>query len=142
MRKHLIITLVAVLLIVVGLSGCLDDGLNEELEYSIYGEWKKDGEPDWEGKRIWRFYSSSFRTSPERFPFWLTSYSYYEGTYKIEGSKITLNLSWVFWTSEGGEDYRYSSGEYEYKITFQDYGRIAILDNINGDEKFIFRKVE
>ena len=125
MKKHLIVIGTAVLLVVVGLSGCTDsptNNLSAEEEIMFIGIWAVEEPEDEVYNTTWTFYDND--TIKVTFDLQGQSFSYW-GTYKIEDGKLHTTSQETTPPSE--------SFDYE----FYDVSRLILS---YGEETIVFNK--
>jgi hypothetical protein len=113
MKKNLIAIGVVILLLAVGLSGCNESSIQDDIENKILGSWERnDG-------TIWTFYENG--TILKSF----TEYGLFWTTYEINEDKLT--------------EYHKSDYTPTFAIEFEGEDKL-ILTNTDNDEIFYFIK--
>ena len=113
MNKHLIVIGVVILLLAVGLSGCSESSIEDDIENKILGSWERnDG-------TIWTFYENGtiLKSYPEHGLFWIT--------YEIHENTLT--------------EYHKSGYTPTFTIEFEGEDKLT-LTNTDNDEIFHFIK--
>jgi len=132
--KHLIAIGIAVLLICVGLSGCNEDGninWKDSQVYSIEGKWNT-GETDSYGMNIYNFHNGQVISEfEEQESSNIRTYS--EGEYTVTGNKLSFSLQIKMYSYITGNTVEYGDiHQFDYEITFAEYGEILILTDTTG----------
>jgi len=142
MNKHLIVIGIMLMLLAVGLSGCTDlnnNDLENSQDFSIDDIWEL-GQTENYGMGYWKFYNGNFKSFREKKPEYIECWL--EGDYYVskhilhvtaEGRCSNVDSPKDYWVQ--GEEYNY-----EYKMTFANYGETVILENQNADGKTVLHR--
>ena len=113
MKRHLIVIGIVIILLAVGLSGCSENSIEDDIENKILGSWERNDDT------IWTFYGNGtiLKSYPEHGLFWTT--------YEIHENTLT--------------EYHKSDYTPTFTIEFEGEDKLT-LTNTDTDEIFYFIK--